>query len=57
MLLIVISLRDPAQQIAESGYSEAEVYAIMWDEFDANGDITLLVLDEVDHVRKDDSIL
>jgi len=54
---IVNSLREPSQQISESGYSKAEVYARMWEEFDNNAGITLLVLDEVDHVRKDDSIL
>jgi cell division control protein 6 len=54
---IVNTLRDPRNQISESGYSSAEVYGKMWDEFDDCGGTILLVLDEVDHVRKDDSIL
>ncbi len=54
---IVNELRDPDDQISEHGYSQAAVYEMMWNEIDAIGDIFLIVLDEVDHIRKDDSIL
>jgi cell division control protein 6 len=54
---IVNTLRGPANQLSESGYSKSEVYAKMWDEFEKRGGTVLLVLDEVDHIHKDDSIL
>lgn len=54
---LVNTLRDPVDQINESGYSKNEVYAKMWRAFNQCAGTILLVLDEVDHVRKDDSIL
>lgn len=54
---IVNSLRDSRNQISESGYSKAEIYNKMWRALEQTANTILIVLDEVDHVRKDDSIL
>jgi cell division control protein 6 len=64
---IVNALREPHNQISESGYSTSEVYNRMWDELDslaasgtdsADSNIIILVLDEVDHTEvAEDSIL
>ncbi|WP_231189794.1 orc1/cdc6 family replication initiation protein [Haladaptatus sp. DYF46] len=55
---LINALRDPADQISESGYSTSEIYAMLWDDLDADGGIVLLVLDEVDHINQgEDSIL
>lgn len=54
---IVNSLRTPRSQISESGYSKAEVYSKMWNQLEDEANIVLIVLDEIDHIQKDDSIL
>jgi cell division control protein 6 len=63
----VNALREPHNQISESGYSTSEVYNRMWKELDslaaagnssADSNIIILVLDEVDHTEAaEDSIL
>lgn len=64
---IVNELREPHNQLPESGYSTSEVYSFMWDALDnlaenpedpKQSNIVLLVLDEVDHTEVgEDSIL
>lgn len=53
---LVNELRDPANQISNTGYPQASVYQFLFDELDALGGTVLIVLDEVDHIR-DDSLL
>ena len=53
---IVNKLRDPANQISNTGYPQASVYQFLFDELDQLGGTVLIVLDEVDHI-KDDSLL
>jgi|APHM01.1.fsa_nt_gi ORC complex protein Cdc6/Orc1 len=63
---VVNAIRDPHDQISESGYSTSEVYRMMWHELDNLASetppdqttIVLLVLDEIDHTEVgEDSIL
>ncbi len=63
---IVNEIREPHEQISESGYSTSEVYEMMWRDLDAIAEetppdqttIVLLVLDEIDHTEVgEDSIL
>jgi len=49
-------LRDPADQISNTGYPQAQVYSFLWDELDELGGTVIVVLDEVDHIN-DNSIL
>lgn len=53
---IINELRDPANQISNTGYPQASVYEFLFDELDQLGGTVLIVLDEVDHI-KDDSLL
>ena len=53
---IINGLRDPANQISNTGYPQASVYEFLFDELDQLGGTVLIVLDEVDHI-KDDSLL
>lgn len=53
---LVNELRDPADQISNTGYPQASVYEFLFDEIDALGGTILIVLDEVDHIQ-DDSLL
>ncbi|MBV0924081.1 orc1/cdc6 family replication initiation protein [Halomicroarcula limicola] len=53
---LVNELRDPADQISNTGYPQASVYQFLFDELDRVGGTVLIVLDEVDHIR-DDSLL
>lgn len=53
---LVNELRDPANQISNTGYPQASVYQFLFDELDRRGGTVLIVLDEVDHIQ-DDSIL
>lgn len=50
---LVNELRDPADQISNTGYPQASVYQFLFDEL---GGTVLIVLDEVDHIN-DDSLL
>ncbi|WP_327053755.1 orc1/cdc6 family replication initiation protein [Halomicrococcus gelatinilyticus] len=53
---LVNTLRDPADQISNTGYPQAQVYSFLWDELDKVGGTVIVVLDEVDHIN-DNSIL
>lgn len=53
---LVNELRDPANQISNTGYPQASVYQFLFDELDRIGGTVLIVLDEVDHIE-DDSLL
>jgi cell division control protein 6 len=53
---LVNELRDPANQISNTGYPQASVYQFLFDEIDRIGGTVLIVLDEVDHIE-DDSLL
>ncbi|WP_135306267.1 orc1/cdc6 family replication initiation protein [Haloarcula amylovorans] len=53
---LVNELRDPADQISNTGYPQASVYQFLFNELDQVGGTVLIVLDEVDHIR-DDSLL
>ncbi|EMA33195.1 orc1/cdc6 family replication initiation protein [Halobiforma nitratireducens] len=53
---LVNELRDPADQISNTGYPQASVYQFLFDEIDDLGGTILIVLDEVDHIE-DDSLL
>lgn len=53
---IINRLRNPANQISNTGYPQASVYEFLFEELDQIGGTVLIVLDEVDHI-KDDSLL
>ncbi|KOX92460.1 orc1/cdc6 family replication initiation protein [Haloarcula rubripromontorii] len=53
---IVNTLRDPANQISNTGYPQASVYQFLFEALDDLGGTVLIVLDEVDHIE-DDSLL
>lgn len=53
---LVNELRDPANQISNTGYPQASVYQFLFEELDQIGGTVLIVLDEVDHLE-DDSLL
>lgn len=53
---LVNELRDPANQISNTGYPQASVYQFLFNEIDKLGGTILIVLDEVDHIQ-DDSLL
>lgn len=54
---LVNTFRDPANQISRTGYPLNAVYDMLWTELDAIGGMILIVLDEVDYIGDDDSIL
>ncbi len=54
---LVNSLRDPSDQISETGHPTYKVYEYLWQELDSVGGTILIVLDEVDNIGEDDSIL
>lgn len=53
---LVNKLRNPQNQINKSGYSLQDMYGMLWNEIDKIGGTIILVLDEIDHIRKEDSI-
>ncbi|QLH81309.1 orc1/cdc6 family replication initiation protein [Halosimplex pelagicum] len=53
---LVNELRDPSDQISNTGYPQASVYEFLFDELNDLGGTVLIVLDEVDHLE-DDSLL
>jgi len=53
---LVNELREPGEQISDTGHPQAAVYRFLFNELDALGGTVLLVLDEVDHIE-DDSLL
>ena len=54
---LVNALRDPANQISRTGYPLNAVYEMLWEKLDEIGGTVLIVLDEVDYIGDDDSIL
>ncbi|MGQ3414452.1 orc1/cdc6 family replication initiation protein [Natrinema sp. LN54] len=54
---LVNTLRDPAEQISRTGYPLNAVYEMLWEKLDSIGGTVLIVLDEVDYIGDDDSIL
>ncbi|KYH24163.1 ORC1-type DNA replication protein [Halalkalicoccus paucihalophilus] len=50
---IINELRDPANQISNTGYPQASVYEFLFDELNQLGGTVLIVLDEVDHIKND----
>ncbi|MFC4540486.1 orc1/cdc6 family replication initiation protein [Halosolutus amylolyticus] len=54
---LVNTLRDPSEQISRTGYPLNAVYEKLWAELDQIGGTVLIVLDEVDYIGDDDSIL
>ncbi|MFC7021155.1 MULTISPECIES: orc1/cdc6 family replication initiation protein [Haloarcula] len=53
---LVNELRDPTDQISNTGYPQASVYQFLFEALDEMGGTVLIVLDEVDHIE-DDSLL
>lgn len=54
---LVNQLRPPDKQISATGYPLTEVYSKLYSELESLGGTVLIVLDEVDHIGDDDSIL
>lgn len=54
---LVNTFRDPSEQISRTGYPLNAVYEKLWEELDRVGGTVLIVLDEVDYIGDDDSIL
>lgn len=54
---LVNTFRDPTEQISRTGYPLNAVYEKLWTELDQIGGTVLIVLDEVDYISDDDSIL
>lgn len=50
-------LRDDAHQVATRGHAPSDIYNWLFDEIDAYDGIILIVLDEIDHIGEDDTIL
>lgn len=54
---IVNRLRDTGNRITGTGYAPQDVYEIMYDELDKLGGTALVILDEVDKIGDDDTLL
>ena len=54
---IVNRLRDPGSRITGTGYAPQDVYDLMYEEFDMLDGTVLVVLDEVDKIGDDDTLL
>jgi len=54
---LVNTFRDSSEQISRTGYPLNAVYEKLWAELDRIGGMVLIVLDEVDYIGDDDSIL
>ncbi len=54
---LVNAFRDPSDQISRTGHPLNGVYEKLWLELDQIGGTVLIVLDEVDYIGDDDSIL
>jgi cell division control protein 6 len=50
-------LRDDQNQVATRGHAPSDIYNWLFEELDAIGGVVLIVLDEVDNVGDDDTIL
>ncbi|EJN57344.1 orc1/cdc6 family replication initiation protein [Halogranum rubrum] len=54
---LVNRLRPPEAQISKTGHPQYEIYEFLWNNLDEIGGTVLIVLDEVDNIGDDDSIL
>lgn len=54
---IVNRLRDTGNRITGTGYAPQDVYDIMYEELDKLGGTVLVILDEVDKIGNDDTLL
>ena len=54
---LVNQLREPENHISKTGHPKYEVYEFLWTELDQLGGTVLIVLDEVDNIGENDSIL
>jgi len=54
---LVNELRPPEQMIAATGYAPQAVYSMLYHEIDKLGGTVLIILDEVDRIGEDDTIL
>ncbi|WP_433631127.1 orc1/cdc6 family replication initiation protein [Halomicrococcus sp. NG-SE-24] len=54
---LVNRIRSPEEQISKTGHPQYEIYEFLWRELDNLGGTVLLVLDEVDNIGENDSIL
>ncbi|SNZ15266.1 cell division control protein 6 [Natronoarchaeum philippinense] len=50
-------LRDEHNQVATRGHAPSDIYNWLFEELDATGGVTLVVLDEIDNVGEDDTVL
>lgn len=56
-IAIINSLRDKGNKISGTGYAAQDIYDIMYDELKELGERILIVLDEVDRIKDDDTLL
>jgi len=54
---IVNQLREPGNQISRTGYPLNAVYEMLWEKLDEIGGTIIIVLDEIDYIGDDDSVL
>jgi archaeal cell division control protein 6 len=54
---LVNELRAPEHMIAATGYAPQAIYSMLYDEIDKLGGTVLVILDEVDRIGDDDTIL
>lgn len=54
---LVNKIRPPEEQISTTGRPQYEIYEYLWSELDSLGGTVLIILDEVDNIGDDDSIL
>jgi cell division control protein 6 len=51
------TLRDEMHQVATRGHAPSDIYTWLFDAIDARNGVVLIVLDEIDHIGTDDTIL
>ncbi|MFC4451038.1 Cdc6/Cdc18 family protein [Halorussus aquaticus] len=54
---IVNKFREPGDKLSNTGYAPRDVYSMMYEEFDALGGTILVILDEVEKIGSDQTIL
>jgi cell division control protein 6 len=54
---LVNRFRDHENHISKTGHPQYEIYEFLWNELDNLGGTVLIVLDEIDNIGDDDSIL
>ena len=50
-------LRDDSHQVATRGHAPSDIYKWLFEEIDSRDGVVLIVLDEIDHIGTDDTIL